>query len=175
MSHQDVVFFRNFGLVLLLIMVAGVAFFMMAQIASGPSEGQSMETRKRAEASIEERIKPIGQVRLSGEEAPAAAAPAEAPEAAVDLSTVEPDTAKGQEVYNTACVACHGTGVAGAPKVGDQASWSERIGKGMDTLVDNAINGFQGSAGMMPAKGGSATLGDADVKHAVAFMVEESQ
>jgi cytochrome c5 len=66
-------------------------------------------------------------------------------------------------------------GIAGAPKVGDAAAWEARIAQGEQTLLDHAINGYQGSAGYMPAKGGFAFLSDEDVAAAVAYMVAESQ
>jgi cytochrome c len=81
----------------------------------------------------------------------------------------------GEAVYKQACFACHGTGVAGAPKIGDKSAWEPRIAKGMDTLVSHAINGFQGESGVMPAKGGRADLSDEQVSNAVAFMSESSQ
>lgn len=81
----------------------------------------------------------------------------------------------GQSVYDTACAACHTMGIAGAPKTGDPAAWADRVSKGMDKLNSNAINGYTGDAGMMPAKGGNMSLSDAEVKNAVAYMVEASQ
>jgi cytochrome c len=81
----------------------------------------------------------------------------------------------GKGVYDKACQACHTSGVAGAPKTGDRSAWVDRIGQGMDTLNDHAINGYQGANGVMPAKGGNMSLSDSDVMNAVAFMVESSQ
>jgi cytochrome c5 len=95
--------------------------------------------------------------------APAVAAPA-AP-AAVD----------GKKIYDTACTACHAAGIAGAPKNGDKAAWAPRIAQGANVLYDHAIKGFQGKAGLMPAKGGNTSLSDADVKAAVDFMVAGSK
>ena len=66
------------------------------------------------------------------------------------------DTAKGQGVYMNFCASCHASGIAGAPKVGDKADWQKRNTKGTDAIVKNAINGYQGSSGFMPAKGGNA-------------------
>jgi len=83
--------------------------------------------------------------------------------------------AMGERVYDESCKSCHDAGIAGAPKVGDQAAWSERIAQGMDTLNQNSINGFTGKTGTMPAKGGNAALSDDEVKAAVAFMVEHSK
>ncbi len=78
---------------------------------------------------------------------------------------------QGQAVYDSNCAACHDSGVAGAPKIGDSAAWTDRIAKGKETLYKNSINGFKS----MPAKGGNSSLSDADVKAAVDYMVEESQ
>ena len=83
--------------------------------------------------------------------------------------------AGGKETYQAACFACHGTGAAGAPKLGDKAEWAPRIKQGMKVLEEHAIKGFKGSKGFMPAKGGRADLSDADVKSAVKYMVAQSK
>lgn len=77
----------------------------------------------------------------------------------------------GNATYKKACFACHNTGAAGSPKLGDKAAWADRIKKGMATLEEHAIKGFKA----MPPKGGRADLSDADVKAAVAYMVKNSQ
>lgn len=114
--------------------------------------------------------------------APVAAVPATAPAAASPVAAAAPVAGApvagpavasadiGKKAYDTACIACHGAGIAGAPKLGDKAAWSARIGQGASVLYDHAIKGFQGKAGVMPPKGGSA-LPDADVKAAVDYMV----
>lgn len=84
------------------------------------------------------------------------------------------DLAMGKKVYGSNCIACHGTGAAGAPKLGDAVNWAPRIAKGLDVMTANALNGFQGSSGYMPAKGGFAGLSDAEVSVAVAYMASES-
>jgi cytochrome c5 len=98
--------------------------------------------------------------------APAAAAPAAAPTAAP--ATASADT--GKALYGATCVACHGAGVAGAPKYGDKGAWAPRVAQGANVLYEHAIKGYQGKAGMMPPKGGSSAP-DADVKAAVDYMV----
>lgn len=85
------------------------------------------------------------------------------------------DLERGKTVFQQACFACHGTGAAGAPKLSDKAAWKPRIAKGIETLDKHAIKGFQGSSGVMPAKGGRMDLSDDDVKAAVAYMVEQSK
>lgn len=79
--------------------------------------------------------------------------------------------ADGKDVYNTTCAACHASGAAGSPKFGDKAAWEARIKTGMDTLYAFALKG----KGAMPAKGGNASLADADVKAAVDFMVSQAK
>ena len=85
------------------------------------------------------------------------------------------DEARGEQVFKGACIACHGAGVAGAPRVGDKAAWSERLGKGIDTLQQHALKGFKGSSGYMPPKGGRMDLSDEDVKAAVVYMVAQAK
>ena len=91
---------------------------------------------------------------------------------AVPMSTVLAD---GKAVYDKTCKMCHTSGLAGAPKLGDKADWNTRSNQGIDTLVKHAINGFKGSKGMMPPKGGNAALSDADIKSAVQYMLDSSK
>jgi cytochrome c5 len=81
----------------------------------------------------------------------------------------------GEQVYSKVCVSCHGTGIAGAPKVGDQETWKPHIAKGIQTLANNAIKGFTGEKGVMPPKGGDPSLSDAEVEAAVRYMVMQSR
>ena len=98
----------------------------------------------------------------------AAPATAIAPVPATAPAVASADT--GKNVFNAACVACHGAGIAGAPKFADKAAWSARVAQGNAVLYEHAIKGFQGKTGMMPPKGGAA-VSDADVKAAVDYMV----
>lgn len=86
-----------------------------------------------------------------------------------------PPATVGKNVYWGKCMGCHSAGVAGAPKVGDALLWRARIAQGMNRLYENAINGFRGSTGYMPPKGGYPRLSEDDVKAAVAYMVSMSQ
>ena len=96
----------------------------------------------------------------------AAPAPAAAPAAAPAIASAD----NGKKAYDSACIACHGAGIAGAPKFGDKAAWSARLGQGANVMYEHALKGFQGKTGFMPPKGGS-TLPDAEVKAAVDYMV----
>ncbi|HEY9099795.1 MAG TPA: c-type cytochrome [Thiobacillus sp.] len=102
--------------------------------------------------------------------APETAAPAASAASAASATTAKPDPAKGQAVYDANCAACHATGVAGAPKPGDKAAWTARLGQGYAGLYDNALKGIRG----MPAKGGNADLPEADLANAVAYMFKEA-
>ena len=108
--------------------------------------------------------------------APAAAVPAAAAAAPAAPAAAAPVKVAidGAKVYNTACVACHGAGVAGAPKVGDKADWAPRIKQGSAVLYEHAIKGYQGKKGVMPPKGGSSASDD-EVKAAVDHMANASK
>ena len=80
----------------------------------------------------------------------------------------------GKALYASTCIACHGAGIAGAPKLGDKAAWASRISQGNEVLYTHAIKGFQGKAGVMPPKGGSSESDDA-VKAAVDYMSAASK
>lgn len=86
----------------------------------------------------------------------------------------EDDLDKGEGVYRQSCASCHDQGIAGAPRLTDTADWQERLQKGMETLNDNAINGYQGETGVMPPKGGNPSLSDDEVEAAVAYMIAEA-
>lgn len=103
---------------------------------------------------------------------PEAEAPATAPPAPADAGmTDDVDLVLGKKIYTGSCFACHGVGVAGAPKLDDAENWSPRIAQGMEVMTAHAINGFQGGSGYMPAKGGAGNLTDEEVRAAVAYMV----
>ena len=116
-------------------------------------------------SGIAARIAAVGQINTAQAQSSTTTTQVAVTEAAVD----------GQKVYQSACIACHGAGVAGAPMVGNAAAWAARIAAGSDSLYANAINGLVGSSGVMPAKGGNTTLSDAEVKAAVDHMVSQSQ
>ncbi len=103
-----------------------------------------------------------------------ATAPVAAPAAPAEAAPAVAAADTGKTVYNSACVACHGAGIAGAPKTGDKANWAPRLAQGNAVLYEHAIKGFQSKAGVMPPKGGS-TAPDADIKAAVDFMIASAK
>ena len=79
----------------------------------------------------------------------------------------------GEQVYGQVCKTCHDAGLAGAPKSGDKAQWTARIAEGEKTLVQHAVAGFQGKAGVMPPKGGNTDLTDDEVHRAVVYLANQ--
>ena len=74
--------------------------------------------------------------------------------------------ADGKAVYEKTCMACHASGVANAPKLGDKAAWAPRIAAGKDAMLASVIKG----KGAMPPKAGAANLTDDDFKAAIEYM-----
>ncbi len=106
---------------------------------------------------------------------PAASAPATNTASTAPAAPAAPENALGKSVFGKTCSMCHAAGVAGAPKPGDKADWGPRIAQGKDVLYKHALEGFTGAKGMMPARGGGASLTDDEVKAAVDFMADQSR
>ena len=100
-----------------------------------------------------------------------------APVARVQLAAATAAAGKsdrsGEQLYKAACSACHDSGAAGSPKFGDKAAWAPRIKTGKEALYKVGISGKPGTA--MMAKGGAASLSDADVKAVVDLMIAKAQ
>ena len=85
---------------------------------------------------------------------------------AVSMASDAGNLKTGEKLYKSACVACHSTGAANAPKLGNKAAWAPLIAKGMDDMMTVAIQG----KGAMPARGGTKA-DDAALRAAVEYMV----
>ena len=85
------------------------------------------------------------------------------------------DHALGERVFRQNCLTCHGTGVGGAPVIGNTELWEARIAQGLHVLVEHAINGHRGQSGYMPPKGGFNSLTDEQVAAAVGYVVDQSR
>ena len=118
----------------------------------------------KPEEIVLENIKPVGQVYIAGESEPEAAP-------AADTAVASSGPKSGEEIYNSSCVSCHGTGAAGAPKLGDAAAWAPRIAAGMDSLLANATNGLNA----MPPMGLCMACSQEELQGAIEYMVEKSQ
>ncbi|APV49226.1 hypothetical protein BWI17_05740 [Betaproteobacteria bacterium GR16-43] len=148
--------------------------FAIGAYASRSSQGDPAMT----DAAVVKRIAPVAKMAVDpNAKAPEPAKAAVAP-AMVAVATIPPaaaakagGAADGKKVYDATCVACHGAGIAGAPKFGDKAAWAPHIKLGVPHLYEIALKG----KGAMPAKGGNASLADADVKAAVDYMVNAAK
>lgn len=139
-----------------------IVLIILANLVAGKNTKETPDTK-----AVAERIKPVGEVNIGQ-------APAGGGLSVIATANAAPAD-KGKAVYDSTCAACHGAGVAGAPKFGDKAAWKDRIAKGNATLHEHAIKGFQGKAGFMPPKGGNASVPDEDVKAAVDYMVSKAK
>ena len=167
-TSHDRHFFDTFMLVLgILGGVPIVLIFLSRAIAAQTQNEYVLEDTKLQQAK-EERLAPVGKVAISGADNSALEPPKEIKVAAlVDMS--------GDQVFNAACKACHGDGIAGAPKMGDKAAWGPRISQGMPMLYEHALKGFQGKSGFMPMKGGRTDLSDKSVTNGVDYMVKAAK
>lgn len=170
-ESKDQKFFDMYSLVIGLLVIFAVLIFILALRWGGSAQESFVREGPEYQEQVANRIRPVSEVYLPGEEQESAGPTVEA------VAQPEPVAAvrSGPDVYNMACLACHSTGAGGAPKVGDVAAWAPRIAQGADVLNDHAINGFTGEAGVMLAKGGRADLTDQEVIDAVSYMVNESQ
>lgn len=160
---HDKKFFDTFMLILGILIGIAVILYVLARIVASDTQEAEVQASAEMRRAVNERIAPIAKVAVSGQDNSALAPPKQATAAAADMG--------GEEVFNSACVACHGAGVAGAPKFGDAGAWGPRVAKGADTLHKHALEGFQGQAGFMPPKGGRTDLSDKSIMNAVDYMV----
>jgi cytochrome c5 len=126
-----------------------VVIVLLAQLATS---GRTYDEDARSPEAIAKRIKPVAEVNLG-----AAGAGGKEPAAKAD----------GRKVYESTCMACHGAGVANAPKFGDKKAWAMHLMHGTEHVYENALKG----KGAMPPKGGNLTLSEAEVKAAVDYML----
>jgi cytochrome c5 len=161
LSH-DKQFFTTFAAVLIgLGVLAVILYFIAGYLTSDVSDYEPKEV-------VLENIKPVGQVYIAGQPgAPEATAAGEPAAAAGEAAAPK----SGEQVYQSNCIACHGTGAAGAPKMGDAAAWAPRIAKGMDALLKSATNGLKA----MPPKGLCMACSEDELKGAIQYMVSKSQ
>ena len=171
MRDQDQQFFDSFMLVIGILIGVAVGLFFLARMIAIDTQGAFVMVDPRVQAEIDARIAPIGRVVMLGDEELEAAQ-----QAAAAVPVAENMPLSGPQVFNEACYLCHAApGVGGAPVLGNQEQWADRVAKGIDMLNEHALNGFQGETGFMPAKGGRLDLSDQEVLDAVQYMVEEVQ
>jgi cytochrome c5 len=167
-AAQDKKFFDTFMLVLGILILIAIGLWITARIVAANTQDKYTALEPSVKAAVNARIEPVAKLAVAGKDNSALEPPKPAAGAAPAAATAD---MSGEEVFNSACVACHGAGVAGAPKKGDKAAWGPRIAKGIDTLHQHALHGFQGNSGVMPPKGGRVDLSDKSIMNAVDYMV----
>lgn len=168
MSKQDTHFFNVFSVVLGLLVTFAILVFALARYVGKNNQNVAVLEEPMRQESVQERTAIPARVAVAGQDNTALTiAPVTTGGGAVVAATYK----DGNEVYEGACKACHGAGLAGAPKAGDAGAWAPRIAKGKAMLYDHALKGFSGQAGVMPAKGGRTDLSDDLIKQAVDHML----
>jgi cytochrome c5 len=173
-SKNDDHFLNMFSIVLGVLMAIAIGIFIFARSVGIPFENNKAQADSMVEAHVAERLAPVGQVAVAGKDNSALTVSAKSAEPGPAMAGL-PIPANGEATYKAVCSACHGAGVAGAPKVGDHSAWAARIAQGKSTLYEHALKGFQGKAGVMPMKGGRSDLPDALIKETIDYMVKSSQ
>ncbi len=162
-QKHDREFMDTFMLILGFLIAFTFFIFVLANVISAKQD-EVIQSNPKAQELKAERLMPIATAKM---------AKVVDPNAPVVEAVAAP--INGQNIYEGACGACHTAGIAGAPKFADASAWANRITQGDAVLYEHAINGYQGEAGYMPAKGGRADLSDEEVIAAVDYMVENSQ
>lgn len=164
--NRDQKFFDMYTLVIGVLALFALGILVGSSFLSETTQVRSDEYN----AATVDRIQPVGQVYLPGEEASAGHPQVEEAVHSDPVATVM----SGPQVYNEACLMCHGSGIGGAPMLVDKEAWAPRIAQGNDTLYLHAIEGFTGQTGFMPPKGARMDLSDDEVRGAVDYMISEA-
>lgn len=168
MSKQDTQFFNIFSVVLGLLVAFTIVMFAFSRHVGNVTQVQQVKEDALHLRSLGQRLEAPAKVAVQGQDNSALVI---APVGGAMVAAALPIPATGQEAFETACKTCHGAGVGGAPIAGDKAAWAPRIAQGKATLYKHAIEGFNGTKGVMPAKGARSDFPDDLVKAAVDYMV----
>ena len=175
MNKQDTHFINVFSMVITLLVAFAICIFALARIVAARTQDVEVLAEADYARNVAARLALPSQEAVSGADNTALAIKPEGPGAAAGSAAVAAIPKDGKALFEQTCSACHGQGIAGAPKAGDKAAWGPRIAQGKATLYQHAINGFQGGSGVMPPKGGRTDLPDDLVKQAVDYMVGLAQ
>jgi len=166
--NHDLEFLKHFSQVIVFLVLVTVALIGGAIVLHN---GRAVESDGVAEAKVAARLRPIAGVYAGETGAAAIAAAAAAAALAAKGQVAYEGTLDGAVIYNALCGACHTSGAGGAPLMQTDV-WKERMAQGVETLITHAINGYQGSAGLMPARGGNPSLTDEQVAATVHWMLD---
>ena len=168
MRNYDLEFLKHFSMVIGFLVLVTLGLIIGAFVIH---KGLPPEVDPAVAQRTERRIAPVGAVYAGSTGAAAQAAAAAAAAAQAASQVAYGGTLDGSVIYNNLCAGCHNSGAGGAPTL-DRAHWGERIAQGAETLHKHAIEGYTGSAGVMPPKGGNPALTDEQVVATVDWMLE---
>jgi cytochrome c5 len=166
LSKQDTHFFNNFSVVIGILVTIAILLIILARSVASRTQIEHVKAEPRMMQEVDTRIQPFARVAVAGQDNSSMTIPG--PAGATPAAAGAPTS--GAEVYSATCSACHGQGIAGAPKFGDRGAWAPRVAQGKATLYKHALEGFTGKNGVMPAKGGRTDLPDDLIKQAVDHM-----
>jgi cytochrome c5 len=172
-SKQDTHFFNVFSLLIGLLVAVAIGLFALARIVASHTQDVQVLSEADYAKNVAERLVPPSQEAIAGHDNSALAIKQQGPAAGGTAEVAIPKN--GTELFEQTCSACHGQGIAGAPRAGDKTAWAPRIAEGKAVLYDHAIHGFTGKTGIMPPKGGRTDVSDDLVKQAVDHMVQMAQ
>ena len=153
-----------------ILVVIALCLMAVAHTVSANTQDAQVVAQRDFEKSVAARIEPLSHEAVAGQDNTALVINADSPSGAGAAAAL-PIPKNGAELYEQVCSACHGLGIAGAPKAGDAAAWGPRIAKSKTVLYDHALHGYSGQAGVMPAKGNRADIPDAIIEQGVDHMV----
>lgn len=156
-QNDDMSFGSSVSALIAVALIVAVVFSLTAGRFAGDETPETPET-------VAARVAPIGEVNTN-------AATLTAPAPATAGAATAASDAPGAATYNRLCQACHATGAAGAPVLGNQEAWAPRIAQGMDALLQTVING----KGAMPPRGTCGDCSEDDLRAAIEYMVSKVQ
>ncbi|WP_287596642.1 c-type cytochrome [Thermomonas sp.] len=173
MRTHDLAFLKRFSMVIAFLVLLALGLILFARHLNGKVEYPESAVAKQ---SLQDRIAPVGAVYAGATGAAAQAAAAAAASAAQTANVPFDGRTDGAEIFNNGpCTGCHTAGVGGAPKLDAAGIGARAAEQGVEMLIKKATEGFTGTAGVMPAKGGNPALTDDQMKAVVEWMVSQSK
>ena len=140
-----------------------IGIVLLVSFVTGAKNTEPAGSQAKAAEVIADRMRPVGQVWIAGEQPPAGAV------AVAAVAAVKAEKT-GEEIYKAVCAGCHTTGALNSPKLGDNAAWAKLIPEGQAALTKQAIAGIR----QMPARGGNPALTDIEMSRAVAYLANSA-
>ena len=120
---------------------------------------ESVDDNSLSYSVIQKRLAPVGSVYLAGQKSNAT------------IVTANGASRSGKTIYDNVCMVCHSVGAVGSPKFGSKTAWLPRAKKGLDQLLQHALQGYN----FMPPRGTCEDCSDQEIKAAITYMLHSSQ